>query len=980
MFNRSRGVAPKPQQKHAAASGSNPGHRATGYKPLLTRPTLSARLHAFFARKDQHNPGIHSLVIGVWLRSLVGLTLIAILATSTYFIIHSMLTINESSGTIVNISGRQRMLSQRGALFALELASSEKQAEQENTREELQKVVDLMLSSHLGLTQGSQEMGLPDTMSETMRKLYFEKPDQLDSQVKRYLDEINALIRDSRTGTVNYSNPHLQYILTAAPDRLLKTLNAAVKQYETEAGEQIQNAIRYEMLVYLVTLLTLLLEALLIYRPLVNRVRSTTENLVRQQEFSDSVINTSQALIIGLDKQGKVSLFNAYSQALSGYHEDAVIGRDFLDTFIPPDKRQQMRELHANLFTDKSSQRFEAPLLTVNGKTLIVEWSKTSLFDPVTRQPTLLLATGIDITLRKKTEFALKAALKQTKALSARLREEVAHAAVLQRALLPPPDITLPGLQGLACLTTSTEVGGDYYDYYAVGDYYSVFLVGDVSGHGVAAGTLVSAAKMGVHQLASRGETDPALMLEHLNAALLTASHESMFMTMVCCCLDSRTGNLRVANAGHAFPYLWMAAEQEWGMIEAEGLPLGRVQLPQYTTQSFDMEPGDRLFLYTDGILEEENASAEAFGYERLEGLLYETGNSPLQQAHETLFNSLKAFSGQEHFHDDVTLMMVEHTERVTAIAVEEPVGLQAVASQELRQIDAATLLGQPGALAEHTARQYVVLTCHEGQLDDLLIPMCRFGIRRILPEDQPFLRELGWQNLLRQHQLTLTDDIYQWLPNPALHREWVLHHSDDKAFIMQEIGSLLAESAQVSEEVQDVVLLMSDELLENSLYGAPRNDQGAPRFVKGGGRQVGAEEGIRITLSQDTSRLGLMVTDHWGTLTPSTFLNRLFLNAAHQGIEAGVGGAGMYLMWRTCDYLQIRVLPNRKTQVTLLWSLAHLPDPETDSGFQFLYHNDLDERVANDELSQFETNHGDDKQATIKGNEDEYESEYEYA
>ena len=97
-------------------------------------------------------------------------------------------------------------------------------------------------------------------------------------------------------------------------------------------------------------------------------------------------------------------------------------------------------------------------------------------------------------------------------------------------------------------------------------------------------------------------------------------------------------------------------------------------------------------------------------------------------------------------------------------------------------------------------------------------------------------------------------------------------------------------------------------------------------------------------------------MTDNWGTLTPTIFLNRLSLNASKQGgMEAGVGGTGMYLMWRFSDYLQIRVLPNRKTQVTLLWSLTETPNYDSDSSFQFLYHTELNEAINSRKHSEAE-------------------------
>jgi hypothetical protein len=160
----------------------------------------------------------------------------------------------------------------------------------------------------------------------------------------------------------------------------------------------------------------------------------------------------------------------------------------------------------------------------------------------------------------------------------------------------------------------------------------------------------------------------------------------------------------------------------------------------------------------------------------------------------------------------------------------------------------------------------------------------------------------------------------------------------------MQELGALLDSLGSVPPEMHDILLLMADELIENSLYGAPLDPWQRKIYQKGQRRVVEPAEGIRVLLMTDGERLGLTVIDRWGTFTPATFLNRLALNANHDGIEAGVGGAGMYLMWRMSDYLQIRVKPQQETQITLLWSMRDVPDPERDSGFQFLFHHELSE------------------------------------
>ncbi|MEN9891001.1 MAG: hypothetical protein RLY78_1296 [Pseudomonadota bacterium] len=893
---------------------------------------------------------VSQLTRGVWLRSITGLLLIALLATATFLILHDVLSINRSAATVVNISGRQRMLSQRAALFATRLVVARDAEERAALRRELDRVTRLMQSSHEGLTRGNAALGLPATLSPALQALYFGSPAQLDRQVRDYLDHLRGLMRhvDQQPGTLP---PQLQAITAAASGVLLKTLDDAVVQYEQESAAEVARAIRYEQIVYGGTLLALLLEAALIYRPLVARVRRATERLLRQQQFSDQVIDTSQALIIGLEPSGRIALFNQHSQQVSGRSEAEVRGQDFFSTFLPPQLAADAvvrRQFLGRVEPGAQAPRTETPLLTHDGRRLTIEWSNTELRDPLSGRTLLHLATGVDITARKQAQQALQQALQRTEALGARLRQEVAHAAQLQRAMLPPPEITLPGLQGLARLTTSTEVGGDYYDHYAVDGRHAVFLIGDVSGHGVASGTLVSAAKMAVHQLANQGETDPAAILEHLNEALLTASHDSMFMTLLACSLDARTGRLRVANAGHVFPYVWIEADQGWGMVEAEGLPLGRVQQPAYAAIAFDIAPGDRLFLYTDGVIEQEDRQRQPFGSEGLEALLYRQASADPATLVEQVFSAVQRHAGRPHFDDDVTALCLAHTGRVEGAPV---LPGRLARARDLLQVEAAAV-AEAGGLPAPVARQRVVATHASGTLLPLLPALCAAGIRRVLPDDQPFLRALGWQALLAQHTLDDGDDLARWIPAPRQSGDWPLGHSDDKATTLTALGDWLAGLALTAEAagrplpegLADIVHLMADELIENGLYGAPLDATGQKLHAKGTVREMAAHEGLRLQIRHDGQRLGLSMSDHWGTFTPAVFLRRLALNAGQQGLEAGIGGAGLYLMWRMSDYLQIRVQPQRRSQITLLWSLQQAPDPERDSGFQFLYHHELGE------------------------------------
>jgi hypothetical protein len=141
--------------------------------------------------------------------------------------------------------------------------------------------------------------------------------------------------------------------------------------------------------------------------------------------------------------------------------------------------------------------------------------------------------------------------------------------------------------------------------------------------------------------------------------------------------------------------------------------------------------------------------------------------------------------------------------------------------------------------------------------------------------------------------------------------------------------------------------MVILDEMIENSFYAAPRDGKGVAYYEKGESRELSEHEEVRIDVAFANNRLGVMITDNWGTLPPSIFLKKL-ANSMESGIEAGVGGAGLYMMWRLSDYFQIRVHPQHKTQMTTLWDLNKPIDMEATSGFQFIHHSEYDPIVKN--------------------------------
>jgi len=210
-------------------------------------------------------------------RYLIALTLVGLLATAAWLSLHLVISEQKSTAAVVNISGRQRMLSQRTALFSSLLANSPRE-QRPSIRSQLTVAAELMQKSHHGLTRGNTEMGLPDTMSETVRAMYFEPPLALDEQVNTYLTNVQALLKvpDDELGP---DHPLLQSIIAAAPVRLVTSLDKMVSQYQLEGEASVSRLHKAETLVWLVTLLLLAIEAAFIFRPFTRQIRIVIDKL-----------------------------------------------------------------------------------------------------------------------------------------------------------------------------------------------------------------------------------------------------------------------------------------------------------------------------------------------------------------------------------------------------------------------------------------------------------------------------------------------------------------------------------------------------------------------------------------------------------------------------------------------------------------------------------------------------------------------------
>jgi len=241
------------------------------------------------------------------------------------------------------------------------------------------------------------------------------------------------------------------------------------------------------------------------------------------------------------------------------------------------------------------------------------------------------------------------------------LTDEMRAATKIQEAILPR---TVPSLQNVKIAVRyapMTAVAGDLYDFPEVGPNCIGVLVADVKGHGVPAALVASMVKVAVLSQPGR-DGEPASVIAGLNKILCEEVREQ-YVTAVYLYLDAVNKVGLYSAAAHPPPLLWRRGRQVLETLDEPGLLLGVRPNEPYVESDFSFEMGDRLLLYTDGLVEAENAAGQSFGDAVLPTFIQEKQGLGAEQFVDLLLNEVLAWSrdgSQRQQEDDITLLVID--------------------------------------------------------------------------------------------------------------------------------------------------------------------------------------------------------------------------------------------------------------------------------------------------------------------------------
>ena len=244
-----------------------------------------------------------------------------------------------------------------------------------------------------------------------------------------------------------------------------------------------------------------------------------------------------------------------------------------------------------------------------------------------------------------------------------RIGAELSLATQIQKAMLPHIIPAFPDRKDFDIVGTmysAKEVGGDFYDYFLIDDDHLGMVIADVSGKGVPAALFMMASRIILQSVAMLGGS-PSEILTKANQAICSNNEAQMFVTVWIGILELSTGKLTCSNAGHEYPVFKRPGENFELYMDSHGFVIGGLEGIQYKEYEVQLEPGSRIFVYTDGVPEATDADLELFGTDRMiEALNKDPEAAPINVL-RNVRDAVNDFVQSAEQFDDLTMLCLEY-------------------------------------------------------------------------------------------------------------------------------------------------------------------------------------------------------------------------------------------------------------------------------------------------------------------------------
>ncbi len=241
-----------------------------------------------------------------------------------------------------------------------------------------------------------------------------------------------------------------------------------------------------------------------------------------------------------------------------------------------------------------------------------------------------------------------------------KLKAEIAIASEIQHLIVPQELPDIKGLEMSGCYIPSQGIGGDFYAVQKINDSESIFCIADVSGKSVSGALLVSTLHATLRAYLEF-TTDLEIIMKKLNELIINLSTANRFITLFIARYDAQHGQLEYISAGHNPQYL-LRQPFKIDKLPSTGVCVGLIPF-EYKVSKVNLQKGDMIILYTDGIVEARNKKKNIFGEDRLGKILFENLGRPCDFIQKQIIRAVEVFSPDAHKQDDLTLLVIRKTE-----------------------------------------------------------------------------------------------------------------------------------------------------------------------------------------------------------------------------------------------------------------------------------------------------------------------------
>lgn len=400
-----------------------------------------------------------------------------------------------------------------------------------------------------------------------------------------------------------------------------------------------------------------------------------------------SVFQSAADALVVIDDHGIIQSFSPSAERIFGYDLSEVVGRNVSILMPPPDRDHHEAYLREYVEAGWASGRMETLLLTGDAHIIRPEREIVAVRKDGTLFPARLIVSEVetdgerlfvglisDVSERKRLEGELKVQVQSQAVLLDQLRQ--AYAVIerqkqrmqyeldvgreIQLSMVPRRFPLLARADLWATLRPAREVGGDFYDFLTTSTGSLWVCIGDVSGKGVPAALLMAVTKTLVDSAAARSSS-PGEVLTQVNAELSRDNESAMFVTAFVACIDLQSGIIQYTNAGHNPPLLCRASSRIDRLDVRHGPVLGALDDARYGESAVQLEPGDVLLLFTDGVTEALDPRGQLFTEARLRDTLANDGVASAEEAARAVVAAVESFAGGAEQADDITVLALRY-------------------------------------------------------------------------------------------------------------------------------------------------------------------------------------------------------------------------------------------------------------------------------------------------------------------------------